>query len=286
MLTAILLVTLKLCVPALVFAVGLGATASDLLTLQRRPGLLLRSLLAMYVVVPLLALAAAWSLPLSAGIKIALLVLAISAGAPLLPRKFMDLGNDAYVFSLVVLTSLLAIVTVPAWLAFLGNLFERDAPLSSGAVAKVVGLSLLLPVAAGMALHAWRPAGSERIADRLLAIVGALFGLSALALLALHLPLLAAVPVVAWLALAGLGIAALVAGHLLGGPAADDRTALAVACATRHVGISALAAATVPGEHTLVLLLAYLLVAGVLSFGYLRWRRHGRHETREAAAQP
>lgn len=271
--TVVLLTILKLCVPALVFAVGLGTTASDLLTLWHRPGLLLRSLLAMYVVVPLLALAAAWFLPLSAAIKIALLVLAISAGAPLLPRKIMGLGSDAYVFSLVVLTSLLAIVTVPAWLGFLGNLFDRDAPLSPAAVAKVVGVSLLLPVALGLAVHAWRPAWSERVADRLLAIIGGLFGVSALGLLALNLPLLAGVPVAAWLALAGLGIAALATGHLLGGPAPDDRTALAVACATRHVGIAALAAATVPGEHTLVLLLAYLVVATLLSFAYLRWRR-------------
>lgn len=272
-LTAVLLLTLKLCVPALVLAVGLGTTAADLLALWHRRWLLMRSLLAMYVVVPLLALAAAWLLPLPAGVKIALLVLAISAGAPLLPRKLMDLDSDAFVFGLVLLTSLLAIVTVPAWLAFLGHLFERDASLGPAAVTKVVGVSLLLPVVLGMALHAWRPVWSERLADRLLAIVGALFGACALALLTLNLPLLAGVPMVAWLALGGLGLTALAAGHLLGGPQPDDRTALAVACATRHVGIAALAAAAVPGERTLVLLLAYLVVATVLSFGYLRWRR-------------
>ena len=79
---------------------------------------------------------------------------------------------------------------------------------------------------------------------------------------------------------------ALATGHLLGGPLPDDRTALAVACATRHVGIAALAAATVPGEHTLVLLLAYLVVAGVLSFGYLRWRKSGPQATAEVPSAP
>ncbi|MFO1069957.1 MAG: hypothetical protein U1E14_15675, partial [Geminicoccaceae bacterium] len=87
--TAFLLVVVKLCVSGLVFAVGLGATPADLASLTRRPGLLLRSLLAMYVAVPLLALAAAWMLPLPPGVKVALLVLAISAGAPLLPRKLI-----------------------------------------------------------------------------------------------------------------------------------------------------------------------------------------------------
>ena len=42
-LTAFLLLTLKLCVPALVFAVGLGTTAADLLALWHRRWLLMRS---------------------------------------------------------------------------------------------------------------------------------------------------------------------------------------------------------------------------------------------------
>lgn len=273
-LTQILLLLLKLCVPALVLAVGMGATIGDLLFLARRPGLLLRSLLAMYVVVPLLALAAAWALPLPPGVKLALLVLAISAGAPLLPRKLMGRGSDAYVFSLVLLSSLLAIVTVPLWLEGLGRLFERDVPVSPGGVARVIATSLLLPLLVGVGLHAWRPEWSERAGDRLLKLVGALFAGCSLVLLVLNLSVLAAVPAVAWLALAGLTVAAMAAGHLLGGPGPQDRTALAVCCATRHIGIAALAAGALPGERTLLLLLAYLIVAAPLSYAYLRWR-HG-----------
>ena len=33
-------------------------------------------------------------------------------------------------------------------------------------------------------------------------------------------------------------VIALVIGHLMGGPTEDDRTALAIACATRHIGIA------------------------------------------------
>src|SRR5271165_6755745 len=53
---------------------------------------------------------------LGARVEIALLVLAVSAGAPLLPRKLMKIGDGAYIFSLVVTSSLLAILVVPAWL--------------------------------------------------------------------------------------------------------------------------------------------------------------------------
>jgi hypothetical protein len=68
-------------------------------------------------------------------------------------------------------------------------------------------------------------------------------------------------------------LAALVVGHVLGGPAEEDRTALAIACATRHVGIAMVVAASVPGPRTAVLVAAYLLAAAVVSIPYLRWRR-------------
>jgi len=57
-LTAYLLIALKGSVALLIFAVGLDSRLRDLSYLTRRPGVMLRSLLAMYVVVPLLALTA------------------------------------------------------------------------------------------------------------------------------------------------------------------------------------------------------------------------------------
>ena len=55
--TAGLLLALKVLVAALIFAIGLGSTPGDLAYLWRRPGLLLRSVVAMYVAVPLAILA-------------------------------------------------------------------------------------------------------------------------------------------------------------------------------------------------------------------------------------
>src|SRR5262245_36140813 len=74
---------------------------------------------ASYVLVPLAALLLVKAWPLAPGVKAALLVLTVSAGAPLLPRKLQRFGSNAYVFSLVVTSSLLAIVVVPAWVALL-----------------------------------------------------------------------------------------------------------------------------------------------------------------------
>ena len=57
-LTAYLLLALKASIALLIFAVGLGSRLKDFTYLTQRPGVMLRSLQAMYVLVPLLALAA------------------------------------------------------------------------------------------------------------------------------------------------------------------------------------------------------------------------------------
>ena len=271
--TETLLLVLKLSVVALILAVGLGSTPADLVYLWRRPGQLVRSLLAMYVVVPVAAVVLARTLPLPVAVKTAILVLAISAGAPLLPRKLMKLGREGYVFSLVVTSSLLAVVAVPAWLEVLGALFGREPELDPGAVALVIAKSFLAPLVLGMLLRWPLSSVAERLSQWLLGAAGATLTAAGLALLVLHGGALVAVGVVPLLALAATTLVALAIGHALGGPDPDDRTALAVSCATRHVGIAMLAASTVPGPRVAVLVLAYVLASAVVSIPYLRWRR-------------
>lgn len=268
-----LLLILKVLVAVLVAAVGLGSTAADLTYLWRRPGLLLRSLLAMYLLVPLLALGLVAMLSLSPGTEIALLVLAISAGAPLVPRKLMQFDNDAYIFSLVVTSSLLAIVTVPAWAAVLAPLYGRTSELRPAHLAPVIATSFLIPLALGMVLRLPLRAVAERLSEKILRIGGAALALCGLVLLVANGGLLleAGWPFLATLAVMTFG--ALVIGHLTGGPDPDDRTALAVCCATRHIGIAVLVAASVPGPRTAVLVAAYIVVSAVVSVPYLQWRR-------------
>jgi BASS family bile acid:Na+ symporter len=274
--TETLLLVLKLSVVALIFAIGLGSTPADLVYLWRRPGQLVRSLLAMYVVVPVAAVVLAKTLPLPVAVKTAILVLAISAGAPLLPRKLMKLGREGYVFSLVVTSSLLAVVAVPAWLQVLGTLFGREAELDSGAVALVIAKAFLAPLVLGMLLRWPLSSVAERLSEWLLGAAGTALTAAGLALLVLHGGALVAVGFVPLLALVATTLVALAIGHALGGPDPDDRTALAVSCATRHVGIAMLAASTVPGPRIAVLVLAYVLASAVVSIPYLRWRTRTR----------
>jgi len=270
--TAALLLVLKLSVASLIFAIGLGSTAADFGYLWRRPALLVRSLLAMYVVVPLAALAAVRLLALPTPVKTAILVLAISAGAPLLPKKLMKLGREGYVFSLVVTSSLLAIVVVPAWLALLGPYFGRESSVEPRAVALLVAKAFLGPLALGMLVRRAVGPAAERASEWILKVAGATLLAAGLLLLLAAGRLLLDVGWLPLLALAGMTAIALGIGHALGGPDPDDRTALAVACSTRHVGIAMLAASTTPGPRVVALVLAYVLASAAVSIPYLKWR--------------
>jgi len=271
-----LLLLIKLSVGAMILAVGMGATFADVAYLWRRPALLLRSVLAMYVLVPLAAFVLAEFLPLAPGVRVALLVIAVSAGAPLLPRR-LRFGGSPYVFSLVVTSSLLAIVLVPAWLAVLSRHFDVAIHVGTADVAAVLARAFLLPlvigILLGMALRRVVPARTERIADTVFALAAVVLAVATLILIADQWQVFTEVRGPGIVALLALMVISVAIGHALGGPNPDDRTALAIACCTRHIGIVVILAATFRGPRAVVLLAVYLVAASAVSIPYLRWRR-------------
>lgn len=70
----------------------------------------------------------------------------------------------------------------------------------------------------------------------------------------------------------------LVAGHLLGGPAPEDRTVQALSTASRHPGVAmAIASANFPQQKlTPAAILLYLIVCAIVTIPYLTWRKR-RH---------
>jgi BASS family bile acid:Na+ symporter len=82
---------LNVAIAALVFALGLNARASDVTFLWRKPGLLLRSLVAMDVVVPVAAVLLLLAVGLPRPVAIGILAMAVSPGAPFAPQKELKL---------------------------------------------------------------------------------------------------------------------------------------------------------------------------------------------------
>jgi bile acid:Na+ symporter, BASS family len=268
-----LLILLKASIAALIFAIGMTATTEDIVYLWRRPALLLKSIIAMYVVLPAVAVLMARIFDLPPRTELALVVLAICAGAPLLPKKLIKFGGDpSYVFSLIVTTSLLAIVTVPASLYLLAEVIAFDTTaVTPSQVAGLILKTFLLPLGVGMLFRLAAPAQSERVGDPLLKIAIAVMALCALAALTIGFRLVFEVGLPSLLAFAAFTLSAIVVGHLLGGPNPSDRISLAIACASRHIGLALLIAANARGQHALALVVTYLLASAVVSIPYVRW---------------
>jgi predicted Na+-dependent transporter len=209
---------------------------------------------------------------------LAIEILAICAGSPLLPKKLIKFGGDpAYVFSLIVNTPLLAILTVPASLHLLTEIISLNTTaVTATHVARVILKTFLQPPAIGMPLRWTAPALAERIGEMLLKIAGVAMGLCAIAVLASNFRMVFEVGWPSLLEFGAFTMAAILTGHLFGGPDQSDRTLLAIACASRHIGLALLIAANAPVQHTLELVVAYLLASAVVSIPYVLWMKKRR----------
>lgn len=270
--------------------VGLNATPGDLAYLFRKPGLLARSLIAMNVVLPLFTIALAVLFQLHPGVEIALVVLSLSPVPPILPKKEMKAGGTgSYVVALLAVAAVVAIFFVPAAVEFLVRFFGRDARVvGPGAVAWVVGTSVLAPLVAGIILRALAPTFAARIAKPLSTFATALLIVACVPVLfKVWGPIVALIGNFTLLAIAVVILVGLAAGHLLGGPDPDDRTVLALSTATRHPGVAlAVAHVSAPNEPAVMAaVLLYLLLGVLVSVPYVQWREraHARAARRGVA---
>src|SRR5271156_6942610 len=105
---------LKASIMLTVFGFGLQASRQDLTYLLQRPRVLLRSLIAMFVLMPLFALLVTRVFSFNPAVVIALIALSISPVPPLLPRKVTKSGGIApYGLGLMVTAATLAILYIP-----------------------------------------------------------------------------------------------------------------------------------------------------------------------------
>ena len=260
-----------------VVALALEAAPADLTSVLRRPGLLLRSFVAMNVVMPLAAVALALAFDLHPAIKIALVALALSPIPPLLPKTQLKAGGDSsFIYGLLVASGLIAVVFIPLALEVIERIFGFALELSAGRIAKTVALTILAPMCVGLLVKKMAPAFAARIAKPLMLVATVLLALGALAILAsvgsAIMSLLGNGTVIAFIVFIALGLAV---GHLMGGPAPGDRTVLAFANASRHPGIAlAIASANFPDEKlVLPAVMLFLITSTVLTIPYTRWRR-------------
>jgi bile acid:Na+ symporter, BASS family len=273
----IVLLVVQVSIFLTVFGFGLQATRDDLLYLVRRPGMLVRSLVAMFLIMPLFTLIVARTFVFHPAVEIALGALAISPVPPLLPRRQVKAGGEgSYGVGLMATAALLSIAFVPLTLHLLGRFLGLPVAISPAAVARVVMISVLLPLAAGVGFRALAPSFSERVARPVGLIATGLLALGGIAILVGALPIALALigngTILVIVAFVAFGLAV---GHYLGGPTDEERVVLALSTACRHPALAlAIASATFPDEKRVVgAIVLYLLLNLIVAIPYERRAR-------------
>lgn len=264
----------------LVFALGLRSRDGDALHLLHRPRLLVRSILAMNVILPAGVLLLVRSLGIAPPIKLALVALALAPVPPLLPYQHgRETRAASYAYGLLVASAICAIVLVPLSAGLLGLYLAEGRHVSMLAVLSIVAATVLLPLGAGIWTRRTWPTRAERAAG-ILNRIGLILLIVALAFIGLrfHAQLRSLLGNGTLAVIVLVNVLALALGHWLGGPDPSDRTVLALATATRHPGIAiAIAAAAFPAQTLAApAVLLALLVNAACAIAYGKWRKSSR----------
>ena len=271
----LIVLALQVSIIGTVFSFGLNTTHADFRYLFGRPGLLFRSLLAVLVITPLMAIVLVQVFEFQRAAEIALVALAISPLPPLLPSKESRVvGNTSYGVALMALLALLAIVTVPLSVKVLEQVVGRPLNVPTAAIARMVSVAVLLPLLVGMAVRTLRPAVAERIEPVITLVAKILLILGAVALFAgMWRAILGAIGGGAVAAMLVFVVLALAIGDLLGQPEREHSIVLALSAASHHPAIAlSIASANAPNEHFAGTILLYLLVNLVVGGLYIAWQ--------------
>jgi len=271
-LQTLILFVLKASILLNVFAIGLKAGVHDATYMFRRPGKLAKALLAMNILMPLFAVAFVLAFHLKHAVEVALVALAVSPVPPILPRKLRKAGaTESDTIGLLVAVGILAIVFVPAAMEILERVFHVPLRMTFASVAALIFITIILPLALGIAVHTLAPVAADRLVNPIAKIASIALLLSAVVILFSGAPAI-------WeligngtlVAIAAFVLVGLLIGHFVGGPKPENRTGLALATASRHPGIAiALAVANFPEEKLAIsAVLLYLLVNILVSIPY------------------
>lgn len=133
------------------FALGLNLTVSEILDPLKNKKLVALALLVNFVLVPLLAYAVLFILPVGEGVRIGLILLATAAGAPFLPKLAeVAKGDIAFSVGLMLLLMVGSVIYLPLVLPLALEGVDVDALQ----IAKSLVITMLLPLFVGLFLRA------------------------------------------------------------------------------------------------------------------------------------
>ena len=264
-------------------SLGLNLPSLQFGLLKRRPGLLIRVLLATCVGMPLAALCLLWS-PLGDGlstaIKTAVMLMAICPSAPMIALKSRKLAeNPELATRLQFWSACAAIISVPLWVGQLPTeAGESIWSVSNQDVAFQIFTVQLIPLLLGVSLRRWRSEWAERWNSLVQKIA------TVLLLVLLALILIVALPQVAPMLIGNLRGAlvmliltwiALTLGFVIAGEDTIERSTVPLVLSMRNPGLALLIIQQMAPQaiDLKAAVVGYVVITAVGSAPFMKWRK-------------
>ena len=256
-------------------SVGLALTVPQILAPLRNGRLVALSLLANFVLAPIVAIALARVLGLDEPLGIGLLLVGLAGGAPFL-LKLADLAKGDMPFA-VGLMVVLMVITV-GYMPIVLPLLLEGVSVNPANIARSLILLMLVPLAVGLALRAWHPPTAGRVR----AFVAPVSSISMIFVVVLttagHLGSMVSI-------LGSFGIVAAVIfvalcfgiGWMLGGPGADTRGVLSLGTAQRNTAAALVVAGQNFSDAKVVVMITVVMIvsfAVLMPLARVLARRH------------
>jgi BASS family bile acid:Na+ symporter len=262
-------------------AVGLSLSVAQILAPLRNWKLVGLALLANFVLMPLAAMGIARLLRLDQPLGVALLLLGTAAGAPFLPKlASVAKGSLAFAVGLMVLLMVLTVGYMPLVLPLLLKGVSVD-PIK---IARSLVLLMLLPLVVGLAVRSRYAVGAAKGASILNRVSTLSLGVMIVLQLVTNarniLDLFGTRGVLASILflIVGFGV-----GWLLGGPADETKSVLALGTSQRNIAAALVVAGQNFADPKVVVMVVVVAVVGMLVLMPLaRWVA-GRGSPQEAA---
>jgi len=228
-------------VVATMLSMGLALNLSQIIEPLKKPILVLDVIITNFMIIPLATLGIVSLLPIDEGIKIGLVLVSLSAGAPFTPKLVEIAKSDTALATAVML--LLMVVTVVLLPIGLPIMLGGDVNVDSGAIAKSLVIMMIFPLAIGLLIK-------SKAEDFAAKWQGKMVKLSNMALLAIII-LLVILNGKAMINFIGYGLLAvivfmvvsLIIGFAAGGKMYEKRVVSSLAAAQRNISAALVVAA-------------------------------------------
>ncbi len=219
---------------------GLSLTLRHILEPLKNKRLVVLSLIANFVLVPLFVYVLVSVIPVSEGERIALILISLAGGAPFLPKLAgVAKSNTAFATGLMLLLMTVTIFYLPLMLPLLLD----GAQVSSWEIAKSLIVLMLAPLVMALAVRATAEGIAKKSAPWFAAISDIALVLLTIALIILNIQGILGMAGSGVVAIILLVVGGMVIGYFLGGKDKDTKIVLALGTGQRNVSAAILVAA-------------------------------------------